>query len=159
MKKILIAATLFIALPMNLYAANIKKPLSFNTIEAASKRFSPFLCKGDIEGLVNAMSDCFENTDRTSPEIQQCILADIGITSQILLDHEKRAALGKPDISQEYPFLSSSAFQKRLSYYVLPQFPNKPLKQIVNYYKQDAAIFLVQLMNSCKSADTTHSSN
>lgn len=29
MKKILIAATLFIALPMNLYAANIKKTFIF----------------------------------------------------------------------------------------------------------------------------------
>ncbi|CAI3947219.1 unnamed protein product [Commensalibacter communis] len=158
MKKILIVAGLM-ALPICASAANTKKPLAFDTIEAASKRFSPPLCQGDIGGLINAVSDCYENTDRTSPDIQQCILADIAITSQIMLEQEKRAALGKPDISQEYPFVSWPTFQKRFNYYVKPQFPNKGLKQILTYYKQDAAIFLVQLTNSCKKESNTDSAD
>ncbi|MDI2091566.1 hypothetical protein [Commensalibacter oyaizuii] len=158
---IIIALALYC--PFSLYAQDIRPPsMPDATIYAAISRFNPAYCNDGIKGLAKAVDTCYQNTNDTSPAMDQCILGDMTIGRILLKTHQADPKIldKKPSdilldknilVEGEQSYLNLASILKR-SYMLsfLPRFRSSQEEEILPYLKQGLKSVYDGTISNCK---------
>ncbi|MDI2091780.1 hypothetical protein [Commensalibacter oyaizuii] len=135
--------------------------MSQETINSVIKQFATNVCTSSIILAAESMHKCYEYIDKNSPDIDQCILADMYLQDGLTHLRQREQDLGRSSPTDDIPYIEPETSRKRIKEYLsLPRFSSLQTQSAKEaYFKHGIDKVEQGIFGQCKITDYKYGSS